>query len=157
MRDGTKVAYVGHKGNHIGDEGIVMQGEVDYSHVKWITGSREGEIDLVRNDDLVVNGSLHHTHLTADFESPLLDGINVEAVHEKRGTLGLLNVLATDGHLSFFAQVGEEALAMVASRVREDPSISEVLARLEQDDAEEFVRVASLVALRDALGGPDGA
>jgi hypothetical protein len=155
IHDGSKVAYVGpmREGHDIGDEGTVLRGEASYSHVKWATGARSGDIEMVRNDHLVVNGSLANHPLTANFESGIVAGINVQATLARRGPLGLLNALGKQGHLTAFPSIAEEALALVASRVRSDPSIAEVLGALEPEDADELVGVAVAVVLKDVVEG----
>lgn len=156
IREGSKVAYVGPvtKGRDIGDEGLVVSAEASYSHVRWTTGAKVGEFDLVRNSDLVVNGSLSQHPLTAgdSFDEGLV-GINVHAVYSRRGSLGLINALNEEGHLMAFPQIAEEAASFVAQRIREDPSVVEVLGSLEEDEVDDFVSTACMVVLRDAFGG----
>jgi hypothetical protein len=152
IRDGARVAYIGQErdGLGIGDEGVVFKGEATYSHVKWTSGQHTAEIEMVRNDDLVVDGSLANHPLTADFDSPLVQ-INVQATYQRRGGLGLLQALHQDGHLSSFSQIAEEALALVASRLREDPSLIEVLARLDDEEGDDFIATATMVVLKDCF------
>lgn len=48
------MAYIGHhRMLAVGDEGIALDIGVSGTHVRWITGSRAGSVDLVRSADLV--------------------------------------------------------------------------------------------------------
>lgn len=152
--DGARVAYIGpQKGGHeIGDQGTVMRAEATYSHVRWSTGRLANDIEMVRNDDLIVNGSLTNHPLTAgDTLDSALVGINVGAVYSKRGSLGLVNALNEEGHLAAFPSIAEDAIQFVAQRIRQDPSVAEVLGRLDEGEADEFVHTACRVVLRDAV------
>jgi hypothetical protein len=153
MHDGAKVAFVGHPsdGVEIGDEGLVLQAGNTGSHVKWKTGAAKNTITLVGNDDLVINGSLAKHPLTDGLEGDVV-GISVRATFDRRGAVGVLNALNEEGHLSAFGQIAEDAMQMVASRIRQDPSFVEVLAVLDPDEGASLVEVAAASLLRDAFG-----
>lgn len=152
IHDGSRVSFVGHPsdGLGIGDHGRVFQAGASGSHVKWASGERRGEIDLIRNDDLVempTTGSL-----TADaITEPGLVSFAVRAVHSTSGDVGVLNALNAEGHLESFEDIAEDALAFVSSRIRQDPSFVEVLGQLEPDDGDDLVALAASTLLRDAF------
>lgn len=154
MQDGAKVAFVGHvtaDGPDIGDEGVVLSAGNTGSHVKWTKGAAKGQITLTGHDDLVVNGSLSKHPLVDGLEGVVV-GIDVRASFDRRGAVGLLNALNEDGHLAAFGQIAEEAMQMVASRIRQDTSFKEVLAALDPDEGASLVEVAASALLRDAFG-----
>lgn len=156
IRDGAKVAYIGDpidglEGLEVGDEGIVFNAGNTGSHIQWRKGGRKGEIDLISNEDLVANASTKDHILTDSFDDGLL-GFDVRATLDRRGTAGLINALNNEGHMTSFQQYAEEAMQLVAGRIRTDPSFCEVLARLDPDEGAELVEVASVALLRDAFG-----
>jgi hypothetical protein len=51
------------------------------------------------------------------------------------------------------APAAEQALMSVTAQLREDPAVQEILASLDDDEAEGFVSYAALALLRDAFGG----
>ncbi len=155
IQNGDRVAFCGYPspgGPAIGDQGRVVDEGHTGSAVRWTSGALSGTISsLVDNNDLVVNGSLagvrnHHAAAHVD------EVIEARSVIERTGSVGLLNALNTEGRLANFQSIGEDALAMVALRIRQDPSIAPVLAQLDEDEAGDFVAVASLQLLRDAFG-----
>lgn len=157
LREGQRVSYVGDGGDGlaIGDRGKVVSSEGETCHVLWTTGSRAGQILFHRDYDLVVSaqGQRNLSDLD-DFAAPLVS-FSVRDTHDRYGNSGLLNALNEDGHLAAFARLAEDAIQAVASGVREDPSIQEVLSQLDDEDGDEFVMFATLTLLRDAFGEDD--
>lgn len=155
-REGQRVAFVGdpQDGLQVGDCGKVLSSAEEGSHVLWSSGSRTGEVFLVENLDLVTSGATPRTY--DDLDSGSLVTIAVRDVYEGMGHVGLLNALNDEGHLATFAPIAEEAMQMVAARIRQDPSIGEVLASLDSDEGQEFVTLAVSVLLRDAFGYEEG-
>lgn len=155
IREGKKVSYVGdgEDGVVIGDVGKVVADAGDASHVRWASGSREGQITLVPDLDLVVARAT--SHVLADSMETALVSVAVRDVYDSAGEAGLLNALNDEGHLATFSQIAEEAQQIVATRLRTDPSMVEVLARLEPEEASEFITFTASVLLRDAFGGTD--
>lgn len=157
IRDGARVAFNGWPREHapeIGDVGKVLSAGTNGSHVLWQSGARSGQVELVANEDLeVVTAGRDEM---ADSMETRVVALGVRDVFDTGGSVALLNTLAETGHLSGFGTIAEEALTSVASRLREDPSIADVLAHLEADEADEFVHLASAVLLRDAFGAEEG-
>jgi hypothetical protein len=154
-REGQRVAYVG-DGDHglqPGDCGKVLSSAGTASHVMWATGARAGEVILLSNMDLVASSAGARTY--DDLDGGHLVTIAVRDVYDVRGEVGLLNALNEEGHLATFAPIAEEAISMVAARIRQDPSIQEVLSHLDPDEGAEFVAFAASVLLRDSFGGDE--
>lgn len=152
LRDGMKVAYVGHPadGLDIGDEGVVMQAGSTGSHVKWRTGGRRDQIELVANDELVAHNDAAESLVSDSLEGGL--GLDVQSAYERKGVVGVLNKLAEEGHCAAFETYAEEAMRLMATRIRQDPSFVEVLASLEPEDGEALVDHAMRTLVRDAFG-----
>lgn len=154
-REGQRVAFCGDPldGLQVGDRGKVLSSAEAGSHVLWSTGSRTGEVTLVENFDLVA--SAHAPRSYDGLDAGSLVTIAVRDVYDGQGHVGLLNALNEEGHLATFAPIAEEAMHMVSQRIRQDPSIREVLAHLDSDEGADFVSLAASVLLRDAFGGGD--
>lgn len=154
IREGSRVAYVGDGDDGLvpGDQGKVLANAGQANHVMWSTGVRAGEVTLTHEHDLVCQRQAARYE---DLESGSLVTISVRNTWDRAGAVGLLNALNEEGHLATFAPIAEEAIRMVASRIRQDPSIGEVLARLDPDEGAEFVSFAATCLLRDAFGEGD--
>jgi len=150
--EGARVSYCGDGGDGlvIDDKGKVLSAAGSGSHVMWSTGKRKGEITLTANVDLVATRTVAYED---DLDSGGLVSVAVRDTYDSGGEVALLNALNEEGHLATFAPIAEEALQMVASRIRQDPSIREVLAQLDDDEGSGFVALAASVLLRDAFGG----
>lgn len=156
-QEGQRVSYVGEVGDglNIGDKGKVLSVDDGASHVLWTTGSRQGEVIFHTNLDLVVEPNQTEANMMAsEFYTPLVS-VAVRDTYDRQGPVGLLNALNDEGHLAVFMPIAEEAIQMVASRIRQEPSFREVLAELGEDDGAEFVAFSTLQLLRDAFGEED--
>lgn len=157
IREGAKVSYVGDGDDDlaVGDRGkVISVAGSSASHVLWSTGKRLGQITLCDDADLVATPKA--AALTYDgLDSGSLVTIAVRDTYDAAGEVGLLNALNDEGHLASLSQIAEEAVQIVASRLRTDPSMTEVLASLEPEEASAFVSFTASVLLRDAFGGTD--
>ena len=165
IREGAKVSFVGEfadSGLAIGDQGLVIAASGHASHIRWTTGARVGQIDLVGNDDLVEATASRHVEasLASEVDESLSDRafsrVAVRDTYDLEGPEGVLAALAEEGHLASLTDVAEEALSTVASRLREDPVLTRVLATLDADEADAFISLASTALLRDAVLGGEG-
>jgi len=146
-REGAKVTFVGdeYSGERlsVGDQGKVLSNGGSASHVLWLTGERQNAITLTAHTDILAMeepdsyGHQRNGHIVS---------LAVRQVFDRRGAPGLYRVMAEEGH---FADMAEEALSRVASLVREDPAIQEVLGHLDDDEADGFIQYAALALLRD--------
>lgn len=155
LRDGQRVVYMGYVDDSLlGVEGKILSCSDTSAHVKWASG----RISLHATDELdpVAPGVTVESAL--DDSLDVGDGIGVLAareVYEEHGPAGVLNQMAETGRLASFVEVAEEALALVANRIRLDPSFTQVIAQLGEEDGEQIVRLASAVLIRDAFGEPE--
>jgi hypothetical protein len=158
--EGQKVAYAGEDPYMaVSDKGKVLAVSGTAAHVQWLTGSRAGQIDLVEQHELVPDRSAgaQPTTLAAAFDNTLdmvgSPAIQVRATYDEVGEQGLVTALDEAGHLAVLQAYVEEAVGHLASRIRHDPTLANVLAQLESDEADGLVgRVASLL-LTDEIGG----
>lgn len=158
--EGGDVSYVG-QGEQFGSQGQYLASAGPHAgHVKWANGPRAGLIDLVDTEDLVpmrstFRAAVVHDELDDSLEVGGFPFTAVRQVQQAEGTVGLLNFMASSGHLSGFAGIAEESLAYVAHKIRQDPGVREVTAQLDEDEAESLVRLAAHSLLRDAFGDDD--
>lgn len=152
MRDGQKVVYTGFGDPNAveGDEGRVLASSATGAHVKWANG----QYSLVPIDDLAVPGGLSVEAILED-SLEFHGGIEVVAardVYEDQGPEGLINHMASTGHLASFPQIAEDTLDAISARLRQDLVFMSVVETLDDADADTLVRMASLVLVRDAFG-----
>lgn len=160
--ESAKVAYAGEDPfQEVGAIGRVLSLSGSGAHVQWETGPKQGTIDLNDLNDLVETGrdSVQRTASKAVFDSfadtldiPSMPMLQVRAAYDEGGEEGLLLALSEAGRLSMLAEYAEEAVGLLATRLRQDPDFSMVLAQLDSDEADSMVgKVASLV-LADRIG-----
>lgn len=152
MRDGQKVVYTGFGDPNAveGDEGRVLTASATSAHVKWANG----QFSLVSVEDLSPAGGLS---VEAVLEDSLefhggLEVISARDVYEDQGPEGLINHMASTGHLASFPQIAEDTLDSISARLRQDPVFMAIVSTLDDADADTLVRMASLVLVRDAFG-----
>lgn len=154
IREGAKVSFVGDDERiAVGARGKVVSSSGTYGHVLWATGSLAGQITPHHEDDLVVGASLEA--VAHDLHSDSLVAVAVRDTYDMAGDAGLLNALNEEGHLATFSVYAEQALETVASAIRTDASMREVLGQLTEDEQSEFVAFTASVLLRDAFGGAE--
>lgn len=157
-RDGDAISYIG-EGELFGAQGQLLLTAGRGGHVKWATGPRVGQVDLVDRDDLVSSGRARTAVVRDELDDSLEVGsittTGIRHVQDEEGTVGVLNFMASSGHLSGFAGIAEEALGVVAHLVRQDPGMREVVAQLDDDEGEALVQLAATALLRDAFGQID--
>jgi hypothetical protein len=152
VNDGDEVFYSGYEraGALVGDHGQVLASSGSAAHVKWSTGARAGSVSLEHQDDLEPRRATRSL-LADSLEYGELQVAAARSRYDEAGPQGVLSMLAEDGHLMAFAEIAEEALAMVAYRVRHDPSVRAATASLDDDEGEQVVRAASAALIYDAF------
>lgn len=156
IHDGTRVYYTGPQDGPLahGDQGSVLAVSGHAAHVQWRTGSLAGQVDLYDTDDLQPLGTRQGT-----LEDTLDDSLDIAGlgtftarqIIDDTGPTGLLNAMADAGHLAAFQDIAEEALALVAERIRTSASFTALAAHLDEDEADHMVRLASATLIRDAF------
>jgi hypothetical protein len=153
MREGSKVSYTGMDadGVSLGDQGRVLLTDGSRAEVLWHTGARINQVTVAAEFDLVVTGSRASDGLEDSLEVGGLVTFSARHAYDEGGEVAILNQMADAGHLAAFADIAEEALSMVASRLRQDASFRAVTAQLEEEEAEGVLRLASACLIRDAF------
>ena len=162
MIEGSKVAYAGDTDpfNQVGASGkvIALSASGASAHVKWLSGPKKGQIDLVEAHELVPERNGQPTRPASSgmgsFDATLdmpEAGIQVRATYDEVGEEGLVNVLSEAGHLSTVDGQVEQALGFLTSSIRQDPALGDVLAQLEADEADSLVERLATVLLTDRL------
>lgn len=157
LQDGQLVSYSGADGYDdlfVGDHGKVLVADGEIAHVMWTTGSRAGTVTITEAE-LLTGSSDYEMTVSGSLDDSLevggLVAFSARNVYDEGGASGLLDMMAVNGHLSGFLDIAEEALGLVAHRIRHDPSIRVITAGLDEDEAETLVRVASAALIRDAF------
>ncbi len=154
--DGSRVEYSGlGEGSLVhGDQGAALVVSGTCAHVQWKTGALAGQVTPVHTDDLLPLGSRQgavEDSLDDSLEVSGLGTFTARQIYDEGGSQGLLNAMADTGRLAAFQEIAEEALSLVASRIRTSPSFIALSAHLDEDEAEETIRLASAVLIRDAF------
>lgn len=160
IREGSPVTYVGfdtHAGLAYGDAGRVLSYDftTDTCHVLWNTGAKQHQAlpvyaDALATEAAVVDG------LEDSLEVGTLGRFSARRTYDEAGATGLVNEMAQWGHLTSFEAYAEQALALVAAKVRHDPAVLTLVAELDEDEAEQVFRTASACLIRDAFTTEDG-
>lgn len=163
IAEGSKVAYAGDDPSQdVGAIGRVLSvAGSDSVYVRWEGGPKRAQVEPVWVSDLVESQRIGTSALVTtssvaeSFDMGLefagAPGLQVRAVYDEQGEDGLVTALNEGGRLAPMAEHCEEAMNLLASRIRTDPMMMEVLAHLEGDEAQSLiVRVAGLL-LSDQL------
>jgi hypothetical protein len=154
FREGHRVAYVG-DGEHglvPGDRGKVLSAEDGAAHVLWMSGVAQGQTIFHDNYDLV---SHEVEAFDTDFYGSPLVTTSVRETYDREGPEGLLNALNEEGHMSVLSPIAEDALGLVANKIKHEPAFIEVLGELDELEADHLVSLAAFALLRDAFGEDD--
>lgn len=158
INDGTRVRYTGNQDGPLahGDQGSVLAVFDHAAHVQWRTGALAGKVTLHDTDD----EDLHPlTPRQGSVEDALDDSLDVAGlgtftarqIYDENGPSGLLNAMADAGHLAAFQDIAEDALALIAERLRTSTSFTTLASHLDEDEADQMVRLASATLIRDAF------
>jgi len=124
------------------------------AHVQWKTGSLAGQVSLVDTLDLEPlssrQGSVEEA-LNDSLEVSGLGTFTARQIYDEGGSHALLNAMADSGKLSAFHEIAEDALVLVAERIRTSASFTALAAHLDEDEADEMVRLAAAALIRDAF------
>lgn len=148
MRDGSRVAYLGD--DHLGEEGVVLDAGNTGSSVRW---DRTGEIALVANRLLAELQTRDPFQESFDdsLDTPGLTNFSVARTMQESGPRGVFASMAREGHIDLLADVAEEAIDFVTSRLRQDASFREVVRLMDDADGDAFIRYAAVSLLRENL------
>lgn len=167
--ESTLVAYAGDDPfQDVGSLGKVVALSGSGAHVMWQSGPRINAVDLVDLNDLVEHRGAKEaaqarmaaqafadTAFADTLDMPAIPTLQVRATYDEEGEEGLLTALSETGRLAVLAEYAEEAVSLVATRIRNDPEFSGVLAQLDPDEAATVVSRVASVVLRDRISEED--
>lgn len=165
IREGSVVSYIGPDGVGglaSGDQGRVLA--TDYAsgahHVMWSTGARRRQVDAIYENCLADADELRTASRSMDGLDDSLDVGSLVTFSARRtfdvgGPDAILNQMSESGHLASFTGYAEEAITLVSSRIRHDPSFLAVTAELDEDEAEDVFRTVSACLIRQAFTESD--
>lgn len=154
MHEGQRVIYVGGPTDYVdlqpGCQGrLLVHASATHAHFQGSTGN----VYLVEHEDLAPERRTASVDPLADsLEVGSISIFAVREIYDTEGESGVIQAMASSGHLASFSEIAEDALSMVASRIRQDPSFREVLAHLDEEEGESVLRMAAACLLRDAYG-----
>lgn len=155
MREGQKVAYTGSNTNELslGDEGRILVMSSNAAHVSMETGISAGQIIAVATYELALlrKSSSVVNDLDDSLDVAGLSTFAAREIYDMGGETAILNAMHESGHLAAFQDIAEDALILVAHQIRRDPSFREVLAQLDEEEAESVIRSAAATLIRDAF------
>lgn len=159
--EGQAVSYVGdgQQGLPLGAHGRLLAfANKTAGHVQWLDGPLRGQVTVHELGAEVLPSNKKFATVQDGLEDSLEVGFiqhtSARAVYDTEGSVGVLSLLASSGHLANFEAIADEAQAFVQGRIRAEASVRDVLAQLEEEEASELVALASRVLLQDAFG-PD--
>ena len=154
--DGCQVEYTGARADSLvhGDQGAVLVVSGHAAHVQWKTGSLAGQVTLEDSDDLAPVGT-RRTAVEASLDDSLevsgLGSFTARQIYDEGGSEALLNAMADSGKLASFQEIAEEVFTLVSTRIRTSASFIALASHLDEDEADEMVRLASATLIRDAF------
>jgi hypothetical protein len=158
VHDGLTVAYAGLAGElQPGDQGQVLSADYQYAHVLWHTGALAGQVRLHDTAELDLSPSMAapQNHIEASLDDSLEVGsiqpTSARHAYDSSGPAGVLEQMALGGQLDQLSDIGDEVYTLVTSRVRTSPYVRTVTAQLDEDEAEEVVRMTSAALLQGLL------
>lgn len=113
------------------------------------TGAKQNEILLLKTIDLVAPTAANTNIVESAIWDTRLVTFAVAREYEEKGPKGLIRRLEAEGHLN--TDIGEKAITEASRSLRNDPSIREVMAELDSDDAEDFLSYAVKAVITEAL------
>ncbi len=154
IREGAKVAYTGPEtdGLIVGDKGRVVLADGNVFHVLWSTGAMQHQSTPHYEGSLVTYSAISNDMLDDSLDLGGLSTFSARKSFDAGGEAQVVAEMNEEGHLASFADIAEEALVMVAARVRQDPSFRVVASELDEEEADGVVRYASACLIRDAFG-----
>lgn len=159
ISDGIRVRYIGTSDGPVapGDQGSVLVASGHCAHIQWRTGAFAGQVHLHDTVDLEPlsprQGALEDS-LDDSLEVAGLGTFTARQIFDEGGSEALLNAMADSGRLSSFQEIAEDALALVAERIRTSAAFTALASHLDEDEADDMVRTAAATLIRDAFTTP---
>lgn len=163
FREGQAISFIGDEQAHppvpLGAHGRLLAfASHTHGHVQWIDGPRCGQVDVVGLDDVAPAPKRYQASrdgLEDSLEVGPISATGARDVFDVEGPAGLLTMMASSGRLSGFDSLADDVLTHTEGLIRQEASVRDVLAELDDQDGDELVSLASRVLLRDAFGVAD--
>jgi hypothetical protein len=157
LREGSRVCYVGDgsDGRALGDRGRLLLRSGSSGHVRWDDGTIAPHYlaDLEALAWSRQAAAVAADGLEDSLEVGPIQTVAVREAYEAEGSAGVLNQLSTTGALGGFAEIAQEARELVVARLRQDPTLGQATAALDDDEREDLILTATYALLRDAFSG----
>jgi hypothetical protein len=156
IHDGSRIRYTGPPDGPLtpGDQGSVLAVSGHCAHVQWKTGNLTGQVhphDTTDLEPLTPRQGAVEDALDDSLEVSGLGTFTARQIYDEGGSEALLNAMADSGRLASFQEIAEDALALVAERIRTSTSFTSLASHLDEDEADEMIRLASAALIRDAF------
>lgn len=162
ITEGRRVKYAGDDPfQDVGSFGRVVALSGMAAHIMWENGPKSGSLELTDLNDLIeveagqlaASGTPLSTSAQYDLSLDMMNpGIEVRATLEEGGVEGLLNTLSESGHLAVLAVYADEAIGMLAARIRQDPGLIDVLSQLSPEEETSLVAKVASSMLAESMG-----
>lgn len=156
ITDGSRVRYIGPEDGPLRhhDQGSVLATSGNAAHIQWRTGALAGQVllhDIYALEPLTARQGAVEEALDDSLDVAGLGTFTARQIYDENGPSGLLNAMADAGKLAIFQDIAEDALTLVAERIRTSPSFTALAAHLDDDEADQMIRLASVALIRDAF------
>lgn len=161
IREGQAVSYVGEgsQGVSLGAHGrLLAYATARSAHVQWLDGPLRGEVTVHDVEDELApapqrfQAALQRDGLEDSLEVGPISTTSARNTFDVEGPAGVLTMMASAGRLSNFDSIADDVLLHAEGLIRQEASVREVLAELDDAEGDELVSLASRVLLRDAFG-----
>lgn len=161
IREGQAVSYIGDgtRGVPLGAHGrLLAYATVRSAHVQWLDGPLRGQVTVHDVDEELApapqrfQAALQRDGLEDSLEVGPISATGTRHTFDVEGPAGVLTMMASAGRLSNFDTIADDVLLHTEGLIRQEASVREVLADLDDAEGDELVSLASRVLLRDAFG-----
>lgn len=160
--EGVHASYVGweHDGLQAGDRCFVLSDEGSHVHVRWTSGAKVGQYDMMKAGSLVFDASTSPPDDEFGFEVDprRLVSVACREVLDRGGEPALFQALEESGHLETIARCTKVALAQIRETVAKDPAWKQVMGDLGADSeriTREAIKFAAVAFLESEVDDDD--
>lgn len=160
--EGVNASYVGWEtdGLQSGDRCFVLSDEGSHVHVRWTSGAKAGQYDMVKAGHLVFDASSAPPDDEFGFEVDprRLVSVACREVLDRGGSPALFQALEESGHLESIARCTRVALVQIREAISNDPAWKQVMGDLGQDAdriTREAIKFAAVAILENEVDDDD--
>jgi len=159
LTEGARVSYTGESRGRLGTgaEGRLLSISGDSGHVLFSTGKVAGVVEFLPLHLLTAHGQAQPSLIADALDAPeQLSSVAVRETVASSGEQGLVAALSEAGVLDELASIADEAAEMVASRIREDPGMRQIMAALDGEERDQVVSLTTSMILGSAAHYGEG-